>query len=91
MVSKPPLRPNLGVGVIQPLAGLEICNIWVTTQVDRLKTVRKKRKTAHFEAMFGAKIKSFRRSTAIELFNPFSLQSKQLQPDYVSSYLELRF
>ncbi len=47
--------------------------------------------------MFDAKIK-FRQSTALELFlalrsrrrsmgvPPFSLQSKQLKPDYVSSY-----
>jgi len=64
----------------------------ITTQVDRLRTVRKKRILKHV----GAKI-TFRPSTAIVLFlalrsrrrsmgAPFSLQSKQLQPDYVSSY-----
>jgi len=36
--------------------------------------------------MFDARIRYFRQSTAIVLFDPFSLQSKQLQPDYVSSY-----
>ena len=48
--------------------------------------------------MFDARI-TFRQSTAIVLFlalrsrrqsmgDPFSLQSKQLQPDYVSSYFK---
>jgi len=38
---------------------------YVTTQVDRLKTIREKR---IFEAMFGARIRHFRQSMAIVLF-----------------------
>ena len=53
-----------------------------TTQVDRLK-VEDCQEKAHFKAMSDARI-TFRQSTAIVLFLP--LQSKQLQPDYVSSY-----
>jgi hypothetical protein len=46
---------------------------FVTTQVDRLKVPRnaglgKNENTAHFEAMFGARIRYFRQSTAIVLF-----------------------
>ncbi len=36
--------------------------------------------------MFGAKICSLHQSASIVLFYSFSLQSKQLQPDYVSSH-----
>jgi hypothetical protein len=55
--------------------------------VGRLKTVRKNGNTAHFEAMFGAKICSLSTIVRQSCFSdPFSLQSKPLQPDYVSSH-----
>ena len=59
----------------------------VTTQVDRLKTLSKNRNTTHFEAMFGSKSRAL--STKVYQScssDPFSLQSKTLQPDYVSSH-----
>ncbi len=60
---------------------------FVTTQVGRLKTVRKNGNTAHFEAMFGAKTCSLSTNVRQSCFSDsFSLQSKQLQPDYVSSH-----
>ena len=54
----------------------------VTTQVDRLKTVREKRilKPCLVQESHFAKV---RQSFS---YDPFSLQSKQLQPDYESSY-----
>jgi hypothetical protein len=58
-----------------------------TIQVVRLKTVRKKRilkPCLMQESDISAKV---RQSC---LSDPFSLQSKQLQPDYVSSYLDIR-
>ena len=43
----------------------------VTTQVGRLKTVRKNGNTAHFEAMLGAKSCSLHQRASIVLFGPF--------------------
>ena len=57
--------------------------MFLTTQVGRLKTVRKKRilKPCLVQESHSAKV---RQSCS---YDPFSLQSKQLQPDYVGSYL----
>jgi hypothetical protein len=46
----------------------------VSTQVDRLKTVRKSRNIAHFEAMLDAKICCLRRAQS----NRFSAKVRQL-------------
>ena len=52
-----------------------------------MKTVRKNGNTAHFEAMFSARICSLSTKVRQSCFSdPFSLQSKQLQPDYESSH-----
>ena len=56
---------------------------YVTTRVGRLKTIRKKRilkPCLMQESDISAKVRQSRFS------DPFSLQSKRLQPDYVSSY-----
>jgi hypothetical protein len=57
----------------------------------RLKNLRfhepKANHIAHFEAMFDAKIRCFSaKAPQLRSSGPFSLNSKQLQPDYVSSY-----
>jgi hypothetical protein len=67
----------------------------VTAQVDRLKAARSASACAarrllgkaHFKVMVDARITS-RQSTAIVLSEPFSLQFKQLQADYASSYMD---
>ena len=64
----------------------------VTTQVGRLKTVRKNGNTAHFETMFGAKSCSLSTNVRQLCFSgPLSLQSKQDQPDCRSSHSERRY
>ena len=60
----------------------QLLHFTVTTQVDRLKTDRKKRilRPCLMQESHSAKVRQSYFS------DPFSLQPKQLQPDYVSSY-----